>query len=443
MTDEIEHSTLEVTPEQHQEIRSNLAKIEFPAKLECLFNPEKSRYRILWGGRGGSKSWNIARALLIKAYKKPLRILCAREFQTSIRDSVHKLLSDQIEAMGMLPFFQITQHSIRAYNGSEFSFVGLKNNVANVKSYEGVDICWVEEAQSVSRMSWDVLIPTIRKQDSEIWVSFNPELETDETYQRFVLKPPPDGVVQKINWSDNPWFPETLRKEKDSLRDRDPEAYNTVWEGLCRQTVDGAVFAKEMQMAELEDRITRVPYDETKPVHAIFDLGWADHTAVWFLQFIGMETRLIRYIEGNQTTMSAWLAKLQTFGYIYDTLWLPHDAQSKNIASNGRSIEDIVRAAGFKTRVLPRVPVVDSINAARTIFRNCYFDRENCHQGLQCLRHYRYEVDPETKMFSKNPLHDIYSHGADAFRYIGLMINEPRKVKPQKATYMPGASWMG
>jgi phage terminase large subunit len=443
MSDEIEHSTLEVTPEQHQEIRSNLAKIEFPAKLECLFNPDKSRYRILWGGRGGSKSWNIARALLIKAYKKPLRILCAREFQTSIRDSVHKLLSDQIEAMGMLPFFQITQHSIRAYNGSEFSFVGLKNNVANVKSYEGVDICWVEEAQSVSRMSWDVLIPTIRKQDSEIWVSFNPELETDETYQRFVLKPPPDGVVQKINWSDNPWFPETLRKEKDSLKDRDIEAYNTVWEGLCRQTVDGAVFAKEMQMAELEDRITRVPYDETKPVHAIFDLGWADHTAVWFLQFIGMETRLIRYIEGNQTTMSAWLAKLQTFGYIYDTLWLPHDAQSKNIASNGRSIEDIVRAAGFKTRVLPRVPVVDSINAARTIFRNCYFDRENCHQGLQCLRHYRYEVDPETKMFSKNPLHDIYSHGADAFRYIGLMINEPRKLKPSKATYMPGASWMG
>jgi phage terminase large subunit len=292
-------------------------------------------------------------------------------------------------------------------------------------------------------MSWDVLIPTVRKQDSEIWVSFNPELETDETYQRFVLNQPPDGVVQKINWSDNPWFPETLRKEKDALRDRDPEAYNTVWEGLCRQTVDGAVFAKEMQLAELEDRITRVPYDETKPVHAIFDLGWADHTAIWFLQFIGMETRLIRYIEGNQTTMSAWLAKLQTFGYIYDTLWLPHDAQSKNIASNGRSIEDIVRAAGFKTRVLPRVPVVDSINAARSIFRNCYFDRENCHQGLQCLRHYRYEVDPETKMFSKNPLHDIYSHGADAFRYIGLMINEPRKLKPSKATFMPGASWMG
>lgn len=443
MSDEIEHSTLEVTPEQHQQIRANLAKVEFPAKLECLFYPEKRRYRILWGGRGGSKSWNIARALLIKAYKKPLRILCAREFQTSIRDSVHKLLSDQIEAMGMLPFFEITQHSIRAYNGSEFSFIGLKNNVSNVKSYEGVDICWVEEAQSVSRMSWDVLIPTIRKEDSEIWVSFNPELETDETYQRFVINPPPDGVVQKINWSDNPWFPETLRKEKDALKDRDMEAYNTVWEGLCRQTVDGAIFAKEMQMAELENRITKVPYDESKPVHAIFDLGWSDHTAVWFLQFVGMETRLIRYIEGNQTTMSAWLAKLQTFGYVYDTLWLPHDAQSKNIASNGRSIEDIVRAAGFKTHVLPRVPILDSINAARTIFRNCYFDRENCHQGLQCLRHYRYEVDPETKMFSKNPLHDIYSHGADAFRYIGLMINEPRKVKPQKATFMPGASWMG
>lgn len=424
-----------------EHIRSAISKVEFPKKLEILF--KKSRYKVLWGGRGGAKSWGVARALLIIGAKQQTRVLCAREFQNSISQSVHKLLSDQIIALGLESFYEITQTAIRGKNGSEFAFVGLKNNVTNIKSYEGVDICWVEEAQSVSRNSWNVLIPTIRKEESEIWVTFNPELESDETYQRFILNPPEDCLTTKINWYDNPWFPETLRKEKDALKDRDIEAYNTVWEGLCRQTVDGAVFAKEMQMAELENRITKVPYDESKPVHAIFDLGWSDHTAVWFLQFIGMETRLIRYIEGNQTTMSAWLAKLQTFGYVYDTLWLPHDAQSKNIASNGRSIEDIVRSAGFKTRVLPRVPVLDSINAARTIFRNCYFDRENCHQGLQCLRHYRYEVDPETKMFSKNPLHDIYSHGADAFRYIGLMINEPRKLKPQKATFSPGASWMG
>ena len=364
---------------------------------------------------------------------------------TSMRDSVHKLLSDQIVDLNLQSFFEITQASIRGKNGSEFSFVGLKNNVANVKSYEGVDICWCEEAQSITRLSWNVLIPTIRKPDSEIWITFNPELETDETYQRFVVHKPDNAVVTKVNWNDNPWFPDTLKLEMESLKARDPEAHRTVWEGFCRQTVDGAIFAKEVQMAELENRITRVPYDATKPVHAVFDLGWADATAIWFVQFIGMETRLIRYIEDNQQTISHYLAEMQKFGYVYDTLWLPHDAQNKTLAANGRSIEEIVRAAGYKTRIIDKTPVVDSINAARTIFRSCYFDRENCYDGLQCLRHYRYEVDPDTKQFSRNPLHDQYSHGADAFRYIGLMINEPKERKKPKPMPMYGSanSWMG
>jgi phage terminase large subunit len=297
----------------------------------------------------------------------------------------------------------------------------------------------------MSRHSWNVLIPTIRKQGSEIWVTFNPELETDETYQRFVVNPPDDCKVVKINWSDNPWFPETLRLEKDALKSRDPQAYNVVWEGLCRQTVDGAIFAKEMQLAELDGRITKVNYDPMKPVHAVFDLGWADSTAIWFVQFIGMETRLIRYVEDNQQTISHYLALMQTYGYIYDTLWLPHDAQNKTLASNGKSIEEIVRAAGYKTRVIERTPILDSINAARTTFRNCWFDRENCYDGLQCLRHYRYETDPDTGQFSRMPLHDQYSHGADAFRYIGLMVNEPKARKaPKPSQYYGGAhSWMG
>ena len=418
----------------------NLAEVEFPFKLQCLF--KKARYKILYGGRGGAKSWGIARCLLLLGTKTPLRILCAREFQTSIRDSVHKLISDQIVSLNLTDFYDITDRTIRGRNGTEFNFVGLKNNVANVKSYEGVDVCWVEEAQTVSARSWDTLIPTIRKEDSEIWVSFNPELATDETYVRFVLNPPDSAIVQKINWSDNPWFPETLKLEKDALKSRDLEAYNTVWEGICRVTVDGAIFAKEMQLAELEDRITRVNYDPMKPVHAVFDLGWADATAVWFVQFIGMETRLIRYFETNQETISSILAKMQTFGYVYDTLWLPHDAENKTLAAAGRSIEEIVRASGYKTRIIPRTPVADSINAARTIFRNCWFDRDNCVDGLQCLRHYRYEVDPDTKQFSRNPLHDQYSHGADAFRMLGLMIQEPKKLVVKKPVYEP-ANWMG
>ena len=421
------------------DVQQAIAKAEFPKKLSILFDP--ARYKVLYGGRGGAKSWGVARALLIIGAKQPTRILCAREFQTSIKDSVHKLLSDQIFAMGLQDFYEITQTAIRGKNGTEFSFAGLKNNVANIKSFEGVDIAWVEEAQTTSKMSWNVLIPTIRKENSEIWITFNPELETDETYKRFVVNPPENSIVQRVNWSDNPWFPETLRLEKDALYARDREAYNTIWEGVCRQTVDGAIFAKEMQQAEFEGRITRVPYDPIKPVMAVFDIGWADATAVWFLQFIGMETRLIRYYETTQTTMSQILAKMQTFGYVYDILYLPHDAQNKTLAANGRSIEEIVRAAGFNVRIIDRTPISDSINAARTIFPKCYFDRENCHEGLQCLRHYRYDINPDTGTFSQKPLHDNYSHGADAFRYIGLMINEPKQVKKKQINYQV-SSWM-
>ena len=424
-----------------KQLNEAIAKVEFPTKMGSLF--KKARYKVYYGGRGAGKSHSIAKALLVKGVKKPIRVLCAREYMTSIKDSVHKLLSDQIELIGLQSFYEVTQNSIRGQNGTEFAFVGLKNNIANVKSFEGIDICWVEEAQTVSKTSWNVLIPTIRKEESEIWISFNPELEADETYQRFVVKPPEDAIVQRINWSDNLWFPETLRLEKDALKNRDPSSYNNVWEGLCRLTVDGAIFANEMNMAELSGRITRVPYDATKSVHAIFDLGWSDLTSIWFVQFIGMETRLIRYIQDSQKTISHYLAEMQKFGYVYDTLHLPHDAESKNIASNGRSINDIVRAAGYKTNILPRVPVVDSINAARTIFNNCYFDRENCADGLQCLRHYRYEVDPDSGQFSKTPLHDQYSHGADAFRYIGLMIQGKKELKARKQTYTPGVSWMG
>ena len=418
-----------------------VAKAEFPVKLACLFEPK--RYKVLYGGRGGAKSWGVARALLIKGVKDPLRILCAREFQVSIKDSVHKLLADQIEALGLSEFYEITNTAIRGRNGTEFSFVGLKNNIMSIKSFEGVDICWCEEAQTISKTSWNVLIPTIRKDGSEIWVTFNPELESDDTYQRFVISPPDNAIVQKITWRDNPWFPQTLREEKENLEVRDHEAYLNVWEGLCRRTVDGAVFAQEMTMAEMDGRITKVPYDPIKPVHAVFDLGWADNTAIWFVQFIGFEIRLIRYMEDSQKTMTYYLSQMQSLGYVYDTIWLPHDAENTTLAAAGRSIADIVRQANYKVQIVPRTPIADSINAARTLFTKCYFDKENCYQGLQCLRHYRYDVDPDTKQFSKSPLHDIYSHGADAFRYIGLVVNEPRKAAPKKPVYQIPGNWMG
>lgn len=413
---------------------------QFPEKLQCLFRP--ARYKVLYGGRGGAKSWGIARALLIKGAEKPIRILCARELQNSIKDSVHKLLSDQIDALGMGGFYEVQLSTIKGVNGTEFTFAGLRSNVDQIKSFEGVDICWVEEAQTVSKASWNVLIPTIRKEQSEIWVSFNPQLAEDETYQRFVAKPPVGAIVQRIGWRDNPWFPKVLAFEKDTLEARDPKAHDNVWEGNCKHAVEGAIFGAQINVAQLEGRLTKVPYDATKPVHRIWDLGWADNVAIWFMQIIGFEYHLIRYLQDNQKTISHYLAECQKFGYVFDTDWMPHDAENKQLASNGRSIQDIMIAAGCKVRVIPKTSIVDSINAARTIFPQCWFDQDNAADGIQCLRHYQYEVDPDTKLFSKVPLHNWASHGGDAFRMMGLMVKEPRKPRP-KQPMEQAIGWQG
>lgn len=173
--------------------------------------------------------------------QKKLRILCAREFQKSIADSVHKLLQDQIELL-QLPGWTVTQREIvHQGTGTIFLFEGLRYNVNRIKSLEGIDICWVEEAESVSKDSWEILIPTIRKPGSEIWISFNPNLEDDPTYQRFVAHKPPNAIVEHVGWEDNPWFPETLREEKDYLYAIDPEAAEHVWGGYPRKTSEAQI----------------------------------------------------------------------------------------------------------------------------------------------------------------------------------------------------------
>jgi phage terminase large subunit len=220
-------------------LKATKTRIDFAPKLRFLFDP--ARYKIAYGGRGGAKSWGFARALLIKACQQPLRILCVRELQTSIQESVHKLLSDQIIAMGLSAFFEIQKQQIYGRNGSQFFFAGIKNTPSKIKSTEGVDICWVEEAQTVSEQSWAFLIPTIRKPGSEIWMSFNPHLSTDPTYQRFVTHAPPHAAVVKIGYQDNPWFPEELEQERLYLLKVDPEAHDHVYGGECQTQSEAQV----------------------------------------------------------------------------------------------------------------------------------------------------------------------------------------------------------
>ena len=419
--------------------------IQLPKALEYLVQPH--RYKVAYGGRGGSKSWAFARALLYQAWLDPLRVLCARELQNSIKDSVHKLLSDQIHELDLDDFYDIQQTSIKGRNGSEFSFEGLRHNVNKIKSYEGVDRCWVEEAQTVSKASWEVLIPTIRRDNSEIWVSFNPELDTDETYERFVLHPPPSAIVKKVNWSDNPWFPQVLRDEMELLKGRDPDAYLNIWEGNCRTTLDGAIYANELREATEEGRICHVAVNERLPVYTFWDLGFSDCTSIWFAQKAGFDYHIIDFYQNRLQRLPHYLAMLQNKGYIYAQHTLPHDAEHESLAAP--SIKKQMTDIGHKVEIVERIKDKKlGINATRTLFNRLYFDEAKCKDGLQALRHYRYDID-EHGQWSKEPRHDEHSHAADALRTLGESIAKPMRkqdqVKVELVQYSKGEesiAWM-
>lgn len=386
---------------------------DFPAKLAFLTKPY--RYKVAYGGRGSGKSWGFARALIAIAMQKKLRILCAREIQRSIKQSVHQLLVDQIQAMGFGEYFEVLENEIRCVNGSRFNFTGLANNtVESIKSFEGVDIVWVEEAQTVSKKSWDILIPTIRQPNSEIWITFNPNLDTDETYKRFVIDTPSNSHVEKINWSDNPWFPAVLEQERQHAF-ANSEDYDNIWEGECKSSVDGAIYANEIRQSQEEGRVTTVPYDPMLKVHVIFDLGWNDKMSIILAQKGLSDIRIIDYIEDDHRTLDSYSAQLRDYRYNWGQMYLPHDGQTKDFKS-GTSAEEIMRRHDWDVRIVPKLTVESGIKVARMAFHRIYFD-SSTERLIECLKHYRRAINQTTNEPGA-PLHDEYSHGADAFRYL-------------------------
>jgi phage terminase large subunit len=411
-------------------------KAQFPAKLQFLFQPK--RYKIAYGGRGSAKSWSFARALLIMGASKPMRILCTREVQKSIKDSVHKLLSDQIQALGLGGFYEVIETAIRGKNGTEFAFAGLASHtVESIKSFEGVDIVWVEEGQAVSKRSWDVLIPTIRKDGSEIWVTYNPELETDETHQRFVINQPDNAIVVKVNYSDNPWFPEVLELERQHAQKSMPKGeYENIWEGLCKPAVAGAIYYDEIAKAEAEGRIRDVPYDPLLKVHAVWDLGWNDSMSIILVQRAASELRVIEYIEDSHRTLADYATELKNKPYNWGVDYLPHDGFSKDYKT-GKSAEEILKSMGRLVEQTPNMDIEGGIKAARMSFARMYFDKTKTARLVECLKRYRRSINKSTNE-PGSPLHDEYSHGADAFRYMALVAdslsNSSGSMKPIQYT---------
>lgn len=414
--------------------------LKVPECLAGLYEPR--RYKVMHGGRGGGKSHTVAQVLLERGAREPLRILCAREVQKSMRDSVHRLLKDYIVKLGLESFYEITDTEIRGLNGSLCLFSGLQSHtVDSIKSFEGVDIVWVEEGHGVSKKSWDVLIPTIRKEGSEIWITLNPDMETDETYKRFIASPSPDTWCVEINWRDNPWFPEVLNQERiKAKRTMLAEDYEHIWEGKARSVAAGAIYRHEVQALYADGRVRDVPYDPTLPVHAVWDLGWNDAMTIIMVQRGPMDVRIIDYIEDSHRTLDWYVAQLEKRPYRWGRDYLPHDGRTRNFQT-GKSTEEKLRELGRRSVIVQAATSVEEgIKAARMEFPRCYFDQAKTMRLLECLKRYERQIHTQTGE-PMGPLHNEYSHGADGFRYLAQAVPAMRSDTHDDYKEPPPPDW--
>jgi len=405
-------------------------KLQFPRKLQsandALIN-RTVRYVALYGGRGSAKSWSVARQLLNMGRHETLRILCTREIQKTIAESVYQLLVDQIALMGLQDFYTCTKDTIVGANGSQFIFAGLRQqDITKLKSMEGVDIVWVEEGQVVTDKSWSVLIPTIRKKGSIIIVTFNPELDTDPTYVRFVENTPPNTILIKINYSDNPWFPGVLESERQYLYDTDKShgrvKYNNVWEGECMPAVEGAIFAAEIAKMQEERRVRPLDYDPTGRVHVVMDLGYGVMSAI-LVQKFASTVQIIGYKEMVHSTYHDLTLELKELPYRWGKVFMPHDASHKD-PKYGKSHFQVMEELGWKTEKIPQIGVENYISLGRDMFGNLYIsDSEECKQLIHCLRRWRRQI-PATTDHPGHPMKDEFSHGSEAYCYTAVVADQ-------------------
>lgn len=420
---------------------------QFPKKFKAFDKP--ARYKFARGGRGSGKSWSMARKLLIRGTEKSTRILCTRETQTSITQSVHQLLKDQIISLGLSAFYKVLNNEIRGLNGTRIFFSGLSDVTAeSIKSFEGVDICWIEEGQAITQASLDILTPTIRKANSEIWGSYNPALDNDPIHQ-LANSGRTDVITIDVNWNDNPWFDPVLETER--LHDKKVMAqslYENKWEGKCLPAVEGAIFFDEVANAEANGQIARVRYDPMLMVHTVWDLGFNDAMFIILVQKVGSEIRIIDAITDNKRKLTDYIhSDLVPLGYQWGVDWLPHDGFAVKHQS-GKSDAQVLKGIGRKIKEVPGNSVEGGIRRAREVFPRILFNNES--EGvmalIECLKRYRRKMDKANNV-ERSPVHDQYSHGADAFRYLCLVADlirneQHRNIKTIPLPAAPGG-WQG
>lgn len=424
--------------------------IKVSAKFKPLYLHDQLNklFYVFHGGRGGGKSWEIADFLLIIGTTAKHRILCCREVQKSIKQSVHKLLSDRIQAMGLSSFYEILETEIRGKNGTEFSFAGLLNHtVDSVKSFEGATITWIEEAQTVSKHSLDILIPTvIRTANPMIIMSLNPRLPQDAVYADYIAKERDDTLVVQVNYTDNPHCPSEIKNLAEAMMNDDFDKYEHVYLGKPKEIADGAIYKAEFEQIRKYNRICKVPHDTNLPVYTSWDLGILDSTAIWFFQIYGKEVRVIDYYEANDEPLSHYARildeKKAQHSYHYDKHFAPHDIAARDLSS-GVSREQTMANLGYRMTKGARLGVEDRIEATRQMLKNCWFDSEKCAAGIRALQNYRREFNDKLDQFKATPVHDWASHGSDAFGEGAININKMHeKQAPKPLPKMRKTGWM-
>lgn len=412
--------------------QERVVHLQLPRKLAFLL--EMHPYKVAYGGRASLKSTSFASTLLTLGLDQSLRILCLREVQKSLTDSVHLLLQDQIKKLGYGAHYTVTDNAIKGvFQDTLFRFAGLSDQTAeSMKSYEKFDVFWFEEAQAISRRSFQIALPTLfRTKGAEAWVSFNPTMDTDEVWERFVVNPPPGAMVVEMNWRDAVkcgW----MSQENERLRQYDlvhsKDEYANIWDGKPRTVVEGAIYAGEVVEMITEKRFRPIPYDPRLPVHRVWDLGWNDlMTCIMVQKPHPSALNVINYLEDSHIMYAQFLAAMDQLGYKWGDDWLPHDAGQHHPTSGTNAWKQIQDLTGRKPKDIPRSDPEARIRAARMMWPRVYLDnarhdtptdRPNRLLGgavlMDRLKRYRRTV-PRSTMEPTGPLHDINSHGSDGW----------------------------
>lgn len=412
-----------------------------------LLNP--ARYKGAYGGRGSGKSQFFADLIIAAALRKPgLRALCCREVQKSLKESAKRLIEGKIQAHGLGALFDVQEAQIKTPGGGLIAFAGLQDHTSeSIKSYEGFDVAWVEEAQTVSERSLNLLRPTIRAPGSELWFSWNPRHRTDAVDKMLRGEElPTNAVVVRANWDANPWFPAELEQERLDCQRQQPDQYEHIWEGDYVTVAEGAYYAASLTQARAENRIGNVAADPLMTYRAYWDIGGtgakADACAIWIAQFIGKEIRLLDYYEAVGQPLAAHVQWLRSNGYERAMCVLPHDGVQHDKVYD-TTYEGALRQAGFAVEVVPnqgKGAATQRIEAARRHFPRCWFDNK-CDAGLQALGWYHEKKD-DARQIGLGPEHDWSSHGSDAFGLLCVHYTEPTQRRPHRGRTAGANGWM-